>query len=173
MGIKKHKCRGAEKIITELGVKYKCEICGEYFVSLKRKVSNSWVAQRYYQGRGAAYTTWFNGLSNSIQTGGIIMLLLQSLTGHKPDLWILPILWFIQTVTETWLGLKDYKYWKIAQNESIFSIKYSPAAIEQWERQINIEKMIAEYLQKPYKKETLLEDYYKMKIMEEKNKKAK
>mgnify|MGYP001586058208 CR=1 FL=1 len=164
--MKHHTHRGAGKIETEFGTYYICDICQERFVGWKRKIANLWIAQRFFQGRGTVYTSWFNGLANTIQTGGITFLLIQSIFGKMPAIWILPIIWLFQTIGETWLGIKDYKKWKIAQKEALYGFPYSPLGIEQLQRLRNIEKSVCEKLNLPYQKDSIIDLIQKENIKE-------
>ena len=138
------KCKhsGIETVITELGTYYICQSCHQLFVSQKRKLINLWIAQRFYQGRGAVYTGQIRSLLNAVTTGGIILLLLQAVWGEMPPLWILPLLWLVQTVSETLIGFRDFKKWKIAQNEGGFGLQYAPLTVELIRRLKNIEKVV-------------------------------
>jgi hypothetical protein len=129
-------------VVTELGTFYRCEKCEELFVGKTRSLTNLWIAQRFYQSRGSVYTGQVRGLIGSISTGGVILLLVQAVYGKMPPLWVLPLLWLIQTVLETILGIKDYKKWKVAQNEGLFGIQFSPFSLEMLQRTKNIEKMV-------------------------------
>ena len=155
--MKKHKCIGSRKIESELGTYYICDICNEKFENWKRKIANLWIAQRFFQGRGITYTSWVNGLFQAIQTGGMVFVLIKLATGNMPPMWIIPIVWFLQMLGETWLGFKDYKKWKIAQRESLYGFPYSPFAIEQLQRLKNIEKVVNP---KEFKEESVI-DYFK------------
>jgi len=161
--MKSHHHFGANFIETELGKYYICDKCGKKFVSLRRKVFNLWIAQRFFQGRGCAYTGWFMGLSQAIQTGGIAFLFIKAATGWLPPIWLIAVLWLSQATFETWTGYKDYKHWKLAQNEGLYGFNYSPMAVEQLKRQRNIEKVsceIAKFLMKkefPYQKDSVVD----------------
>jgi len=154
----KMKCHhnGARFIETELGRYYFCDICGERFVSWKRKIHNLWTAQRFFQGQGIIYTSWINGLFACFTAGGVTFLLIQSVTGKLPAIWILPIIWLLQTAGETWIGIKAYKL-KMAQREGLYGFRHSPKAIEDTKRLRNIEKVLCEHLHKEYQKDSIVD----------------
>lgn len=136
-------CRHSlEKVINELGTYQICKLCGKTFVSKRRKLANLWIAQRFYQSRGSTYTGQVRSLLNAVTTGGIIFLLIKAVWDEIPPLWILPCLWLTQAIVETYMGIIDFKKWKIAQYEGLFGFQFSPFSIENLRRIKNIEKVV-------------------------------
>lgn len=117
---------------TELGTVYTCEICGEDITHLLRKIQNLYIKQRTYQGQGQSYTSWVMGISNTIQTGGIIMIMWMMITGNSIEIavWVLIVAWAFQMSFETWVGYKDYTKWKLAQRQATLSSSFTPPVVE-------------------------------------------
>ncbi len=139
----RHQHRGASTIETIFGKRYVCDICGQEFESTKRKIANLWVKQRFYQSQGASYTSWIAGIYNTIQTGGIIYLIIGGEKAKGVAIWIFILAWLLQALFETWIGHKDYTKWKLAQTGSTLGSSYTPLQQDWNDRIRKIEKKIA------------------------------
>ncbi len=120
-----------QRIETELGVVYQCSSCGQDITHFTRKLQNLYIKQRFYQGQGQSYTSWLQGIYNTIQTGGIIYIILGG-KARGLAIWVFILAWLMQTIFETWLGRQDYKKWKMAQRQTTLSASYTPITAEMY-----------------------------------------
>ena len=127
-----HSCKHIhyETTETELGKTYKCKDCGKNITHWPRRLGNLYNKQRLYQGQGASYTSWIQGIYNTIQTGGILVLLFGGERTKMLAIWVFILAWLIQMAVETWIGRKDYKQWKMAQRQSILGASFTPVPVE-------------------------------------------
>ena len=77
---------------------------------LKKTLGEFFVKYRIRVTRGATFTSEIEGIFNSFQKGGIIILLVNTYTGILIPVWVLPLLWFIQKTFEFTMGFIDEKY---------------------------------------------------------------
>ena len=155
-------------IVNEIGVQYyQCNDCKKRLISVRRRLGNLWLLQRFYQSRGASYTGWLMGLMNMVQTGGILVLLL-SPQNSKPAIWVFIIAWLLQQSFETWWGYKDYTKYKLAQTEGLLGLPYSPYALEVLKRIKKIERAVSHYPVRSDYTEESVTDMFKDKKEEEK-----
>lgn len=131
-----------EVVRTELGAFFICRACGHRFIDKKRRLVNLWIAQRFYQYRGAIYSSQLSSLLASVTSGGVIFLVINMVWEVTPTLWILPAIWVVKLIVETTLGYIDFKKWKVAQTERLFGFRYAPLEVEQLRRLMNIEKVV-------------------------------
>lgn len=75
------------------------QMLGEIFVKYRIRVT-----------RGSTFTSEIEGILNSFQKGGIIILLVNTYTGFLVPLWVLPLLWATQKIFEFSMGFLDEKY---------------------------------------------------------------
>ena len=118
-----------EKIETELGITYKCWLCGKNITSLKRRLGNLWIKQRTYEGQGHGYMSWLQGIYTTITTGGVLYIIFGG-KNNGVALWILICYYIIQVAFETWIGYMDYHKWKLAQRQNTLGSIFSPTTTE-------------------------------------------
>ena len=119
-----------ERLDTELGRVWRCKKCGKDLTRFFRRIQNLFIKQRLYQGKGVSYTSWVNGIYNTIQTGGILVLIFGGDNTRMIAVWVFVLAWILQTSVETWIGYKDYTRWKMAQREATLTRSYDPVATE-------------------------------------------
>ena len=156
----RHKHLGAKYKIKPWGKYYVCDSCGQEFQSLKRRIANflfwKW---RFYCGRGEMFISDLNGLVNVMGGLGVILLLIDRQFGVMPGGQILVYIWAFQKALVYYLGYMDFWHWHIFQNERAITLQFSPPEVEGLERQRNTEKVLCEHLDKPYKKESVLDEF--------------
>jgi abortive infection bacteriophage resistance protein len=138
-----------ERIETELGTLYKCKVCGEDITHLGRRIQNLYIKQRFYQGQGQSYTSWIQGIYNTIQTGGILVLIFGGEKVKMLAIWVFVLAWAIQTIIETWIGRQDYKKWRLAQRQTTLAASFTPATVETLRILNELRDKMAPELKKP------------------------
>ena len=152
----KCKHKSPNKTETELGTIYNCPDCGENITKWPRKLQNLWIKQRFYQQQGISYTSWVQGIYNTIQTGGILVLIFGGENTKIIAIWVFILAWLAQAVFETVIGHKDYTKWKVAQRQAVFSGSFSPTTVEMLRILNELRDKVCPELKKP----SCL-DYYK------------
>lgn len=134
---------------TELGTIYKCLSCGQDITRWTRKLQNLYIKQRYYQAQGQSYTSWFMGMCQTIQTGGILALIFGGDNARTVAPWIFFFGWLAQTIFETWMGRMDFKKWKMAQRQTTLGASFTPTTVETLRILNELRDKIAPELKKP------------------------
>ena len=84
-------------------------------MSIKRSIGEAYVKYKIRVGRGASFTNEIEGLKNAFTSGGVIIILVKTYTNVLLPLWVLPVVWALQKLTEYALGWYDEKklgWWK-------------------------------------------------------------
>lgn len=111
--------------------------------SLKRRIGETYILYKIRVARGAVFTSEIDGVLNSFQKGGVIILLINSYFHWLPPLWLLPVLWAVQKALEYFLGWLDQNHlrWQHFENE------YNSRYLNPWnEDLLNRVKSIEEHL---------------------------
>ena len=108
--------------------------------SLKRIVGEVYIKYRIRIGRGGTFTSEVTSVLNSVQQGGILIILISQYTHWLMPLWLIPALWFLKQALEYFLGWLDQNHLHWQQFENQYTAEFlSPWNIEAMERLKRIE----------------------------------
>lgn len=111
----------------------------------KELLGDIFVKYRTRSGRGGVFTSEVDGLLNSFQRGGIIILIINSYFHVLTPLWILPVVWLAQKVFEYTMGWYDevHLHWWQAENRYKY-VNLDPFMVELMEKINEINKKTKE-----------------------------
>lgn len=89
--------------------------------SLKRIIGEIYVKYRIRIGRGATFTSEITSILNSIQQGGILVLLLNQYTHWLMPIWFIAFLWVFKQGLEYLMGWYDQEHLHWQQFENQFT----------------------------------------------------
>ncbi len=81
-------------------------------MSFKRKFGEAYIKFKVRSGRGGTFTSELEGLKNALQSGGIIVILINTYFHVLAPWWVLPLAWVVQKVFEYCMGFLDEKHLK-------------------------------------------------------------
>ena len=113
--------------------------------SLKRVIGESYVKYKIRVSRGGTFTSEVTAIMNSVQQGGILLLLVNQYTHWLLPLWLIPALWFIKQGVEYFMGWYDqtHLHWQQFENQ------YNAEMLSPWNTEImNRVKNIEESLKR-------------------------
>ncbi len=146
------------RIETELGMIYRCLICGQDITHWERRFWNGWIKFRIYCSRGEAYIAEINAIWNLCISAGVgASFYRMAELGFSYKVLLLPLLIILQKLLVFYLGWKDYTKWKLAQRENTFGASLSPFTVES----LRILNELRDKIVPEKKQKSILDEYNK------------